>query len=133
MERIIGIEERNFSHEDRFGEAWDYDGFVIWTDRQKILLGISSGIECCEQTGYFLTEDAASEFVGAMVLGVQTTDTSMKTTDWEIPDLDGGDIMFVTILTDRGPLQFAAYNSHNGYYGHEALVISEQLERGATL
>ena len=128
MERIITIEERHFLVEDRFGYADDYEGFVITTDRQKILLGISSGVDCCEQTGYFLTEDAASEFVGAMVLGVQTTDTAMKTTDWDVPDLDGGDIMFVTILTDRGPLQFAAYNSHNGYYGHEALVISEQLE-----
>ena len=41
--------------------------------------------------------------------------------------------MFVDIVTDRGVLQFVAYNIHNGYYGHEAKVISTQLEHNETL
>jgi hypothetical protein len=33
----------------------------------------------------------------------------------------------VNIDTDRGQLQFVAYNEHNGYYGHNAVVVSKQL------
>ena len=46
-------------------------------------------------------------------------------------ELDGemyeGGVMFVDIETDRGVLQFVAYNEHNGYYGHEARVSSTQV------
>ena len=39
--------------------------------------------------------------------------------------------MFVNINTSNGALQFAAYNEHNGYYGHEAVVISEKSDLDA--
>jgi hypothetical protein len=41
--------------------------------------------------------------------------------------------MFVDIETDRGVLQFVAYNAHNGYYGHKARVQSTQLRHTVTL
>lgn len=41
---------------------------------------------------------------------------------------EGGDTMFVNIQTDRGILQFTAYNRHNGYYGHRAVVSCNQLD-----
>lgn len=47
--------------------------------------------------------------------------------------LDQGGVMFVNILTDKGILQFVAYNCHNGYYGHEATVKSTQLEHSECL
>ena len=31
--------------------------------------------------------------------------------------------MFVNINTSNGLLQFAAYNNHNGYYGHNAYFL----------
>jgi hypothetical protein len=42
---------------------------------------------------------------------------------------DEDNAMFVNVETDRGTLQFVLYNSHNGYYGHKARVVSEQLKR----
>jgi hypothetical protein len=44
-----------------------------------------------------------------------------------------GNIMFVNLTTDRGALQFVAYNIHNGYYGHEATVTCKQLTYSAHL
>ncbi|MEL3959481.1 hypothetical protein NST17_20225 [Caldifermentibacillus hisashii] len=41
--------------------------------------------------------------------------------------------MFVDIITSNGTLQFVAYNEHNGYYGHEAKVISTQIEHSEFL
>ncbi len=35
--------------------------------------------------------------------------------------------MFVNLETNVGLLQFVAYNSHNGYYGHDAVLVSKQL------
>ncbi len=35
--------------------------------------------------------------------------------------------MFVNLETNKGTLQFVAYNEHNGHYGHEAKVTCKQL------
>ena len=40
-------------------------------------------------------------------------------------DLDAGSAMFINVETTRGLLQFAAYNEHNGYYGHDVLLVSK--------
>ena len=40
-------------------------------------------------------------------------------------DLDAGSAMFINVETTRGLLQFAAYNEHNGYYGHEVKLVSK--------
>lgn len=118
-----------------------YDGFKITTDRQTIQLLIGAGQDCCEEWGYFLTEQDAEKFVGAELRGVKLTDTNRSTrnigqdytgAEGDIA-LDSGDVMFVDLETDRGPLQFVAYNAHNGYYGHTALVVSEQLRHEVTL
>lgn len=36
--------------------------------------------------------------------------------------------MFINVETTRGLLQFAAYNEHNGYYGHDVLLVSKYEE-----
>ena len=90
-------------------------------------------------TAYDLTGQTALEFkfslnggatVCAEIRGVTVTDTALHTRDLS---LDEGDTMFVNIETDRGVLQFVAYNSHNGYYGQTAYVLSTQLRHEATL
>ena len=45
----------------------------------------------------------------------------------ELEYLDSGGAMFVNLETSEGLLQFVAYNAHNGYYGHEAVLVSKQL------
>jgi hypothetical protein len=117
-------------------------GFQVETTDQVITLAIDDEPCCCESWGYFLTEDDADKFVGAVLLGVEVTDTNRSTktfnNDALAPDdtnvyIDDGDVLFVDIRTDRGTLQFVAYNAHNGYYGHTARVSSKQLAHEVVL
>jgi hypothetical protein len=89
---------------------------------------ISNYQSCCESWGHFLSEDNPAEFIGATLVDVKITDELLnKKRLSELDYLDEGGVMFVDIETDRGVLQFVAYNSHNGYYSHSATVESKQL------
>lgn len=106
-------------------------GFFITTDKQMIDLYIDMDSSCCEITGYFLTEDDTSEFIGAELLDVKIVDTLLENKEWK--GEASGEMMFVNLETSKGVLQFVAYNDHNGYYGHTASVTSNQLEHSETL
>lgn len=129
------------------GSEWDREaGFQVTTTEQVITLAIDDSQSCCESWGYFITEDDPSRFVGARLRGIEITDTNRSNRrfvtgygdevggdDRVTEHIDEGGVMFVDIQTDRGVLQFVAYNAHNGYYGHEARVRSRQLEHSAVL
>lgn len=124
QEKILKIEEKDrFEIDDANYSV--YDGFFITTNKQVIIIAIQASQSCCEDWGYFMTNDDISEFIGAELKTVEIVDDCLIKK--EIPNLDCGDVMFVNFETDKGTLQFTAYNSHNGYYGHEAIVRSEQL------
>lgn len=109
-------------------------GYEITTNTQIIKLGIDTDHRCCERYGYFLSKDEISDFIGAKLVGINITDTALNSDVLEnVGDLYDGDVMFVNLETDKGTLQFVAYNSHNGYYGHDAIVISEQIKHETTL
>lgn len=104
-----------------------FDGFVISTDVQKIELLIESDTKCCEEYGYFICEDNIEDFIGASLLFVKIVDENRCVQ--KLPRTkEGKSVMFVNIMTDNGLIQFAAYNAHNGHYGHLALVNSTQVE-----
>lgn len=132
METILRIEDTQFSH----GNGWasHYEGFQIVTDKQTIKLGISTGQSCCERTGYFMSEDNLKDFEGSDLVKVEISDTQLKPCEeFDVKDMYEGGVMFVNIHTSNGLLQFVAYNEHNGYYGHDAIVVSEQLMHTETL
>ena len=109
-----------------------FSGYLIRTNEQEIKMLISGGQQCCECWGYFLTEDDVESFIGSDFLGLSLTDTSLNEAKMEENDVGKGQwyeggIMFVDIKTNKGVLQFVAYNQHNGYYGHEAKVVSRDL------
>lgn len=116
-------------------------GFKIKTNRQEIILAINSNQDCCEEWGYFLTEDDQSKFIGATLYGLRVTDTNRSSREISPRGgeaegdiyLDEGDVLFVDINTSKGILQFVAYNAHNGYYGHEARIVSRDLKHEASL
>ncbi len=116
-----------------------YEGYLIVTDKQEIELGIQAGQDCCEHFGYFMSEDNLSDYIGTTLLDITLTDTALNEAAMKSEGLDSphwvyeGGIMFVDIKTDRGVLQFVAYNEHNGYYGHDARVKSTFLEHSETL
>jgi len=119
METILKIEETTFENKD---------GFIITTTEQEIKLGINNVQSCCEDWGYFMSEDNLPDFIGAKLLNVNITDTLLKAHDEvDIDNMYVGGVMFVNLETSEGLLQFVAYNEHNGYYGHEACVISKQI------
>lgn len=84
-----------------------------------------------------LSEDP-QEFIGAELRGIVKVDTNRtaRRIGHAYGDdvyLEQGEAMFVDIETDRGVLQFVAYNAHNGYYGHDVTVESRQLHHSAIL
>jgi hypothetical protein len=126
MEKILRIEETNFKKKERNWKG--YDGYQIITDQQTIQIGISDGQSCCENFGCIITNDETKEFIGSELLGISITDTALNNKKIEeLEYLDCGGAMFVNLETSEGLLQFVAYNSHNGYYGHEAVLVSKQL------
>lgn len=127
MEKILNIVEHTEKDYSRMS------GYMITTDKQEIKLLIDDEGQCCESWGYFMSEDSSDEFIGANLLDIKITDTELKEGILNQHEVDvnsswfEGGIMFVNIETSVGLLQFVAYNEHNGYYGHEAKVISTQL------
>jgi hypothetical protein len=132
IEEVFNIEEGRWSQ---------YDGFKITTSEQEILLLISNDQSCCESWGYFLSEDDFDKFIGAELREVSITDTNLtsRQVGRDVPyegdniSVDEGDVMFVNLNTNKGVLQFVAYNAHNGYYGHTARVVSKQLQHETSL
>jgi hypothetical protein len=115
-----------------------YDGFIILTNLQSIKVGISNSQNCCENWGYLTSEDNddLSMFIDAELLEIKVTDTKMMTRIVDFLNNEGIDndsTMFVTFETTKGTFQITAYNEHNGYYGHDAVVISNSLDYQVTL
>lgn len=146
-ERILNIEEVE-NHHVLNHDGWSslsMSGFKVTTDMQGIYLLIYDQQARCENWGYFLSEDNPAEFIGAELVDIKITDTALKPQRLmengigtnELagiePEVYDGDIMFVDLVTSLGVLQFVAYNAHNGYYGHEAKVVSMQLEHSEVL
>lgn len=129
MEKILEI--KSFEGKIPTNSWSTFEGYQIVTDRQVITVGINNGQSCCENWGYLMSQDNFEEFIDAELLSVKVTDTSLNTTvkDMLKDDYVSEDsCMFVNFETSAGTLQFTAYNEHNGYYGHEAFVISNQIE-----
>lgn len=128
-EKIIRIEEASFGFDGRCNA---FDGYLIITDKQTIRLGVSNEQACCERIGYFSTPDEIASFIGSTLLEMKITDICLNPHKLDAEMYEGG-AMFVDIVTDRGVLQFTVYNAHNGYYGHEAVAVSRQLNHAQTI
>jgi len=124
-ETILSIEEVF----DRKNDGITFSGFEIKTTEQTIKLLIANEQDCCEDWGYMMTNDTLEDFLGATIMSVDLVGTD---------EIDCGDgetnrTVFVNVVTDKGTLQFTAYNEHNGYYGHAVVVESNQLNYKETL
>lgn len=122
----VGVDVSEYANET-------YDGYRIKTNRQDIMLLIDDGQQCCEDWGYFWTNDNIQEFIFRKLLEIRVTDKSLDTRTLDDIYIDEGHIMFIDLVTDYGTLQFTAYNAHNGYYSHHALIVSKQLTRSEVL
>jgi len=89
-----------------------------------------------------LSEDDISTFVGAALLDISVVDedrlsksilSKLKQETSFQGDYDETATIFINLETDRGTLQFVAYNEHNGYYGHDVRITSKQFSTTVTL
>lgn len=102
------------------------DGYEVATDKHTYRVLIDNEDSCCESWGYVASDDDLSAFVGADLREVRLTDVALNSATAECATgLDEGGIQFVDFVTDRGALQLAVYNGHNGYYGHGILVAKD--------
>lgn len=114
---ITHIEEGTFKN-----GYYIYDGFTIHLDDgNKILMGISNSQNCCENWGYLISNDHLDDFIGSELLDVKIVGEDLAHVNFEGAYF--GDTMFINIETSKGTLQFVAYNEHNGYYSHDAVLV----------
>jgi hypothetical protein len=112
---IISIKETEFTH-----NYYNMTGLIIETTKGTIKIGISDNQSCCERYGseFLETPDDINKFIGSEILSISDTNKSYlecnKNTEAEETQLK--------IKTNKGVLQYAVYNDHNGYYSHATFV-----------
>ena len=90
-----------------------------------IYLLISNDQQCCENVGSIILNDNPQEFIGAKFLGLsRVLAGDLKSSKYTSTEKT---TVFLNVATDKGDLQFAVYNDHDGYYGHlvRAVVANE--------
>lgn len=112
----------------KFGRYCDGDGYRVTTDKHTFSVLIDNGQSCCENWGYFASNDDFEPFIGAELLSVEFIDEALNKKQFDELfkyGFDCGGAQFVDFNTSRGTLQLAVYNDHNGYYGHSIAVIKD--------
>ena len=106
-----------------------YEGYVInLDDNSSIIFGIENHLNCCEDFGYFSSECNFDDFIGAELIKLKVVEHNDIGYPSHLVDLIGRkrmtfeDCVFLVLQTSKGELDFAVYNCHNGYYGHEVVV-----------
>lgn len=107
----------------------EYDGYEVETNLHSYKILIENGQSCCEDWGYFASNDDSFErFIGKHLSGVYLTDVALNTKKVDELYVDDDQIQFVDfVFTDGDKLQLAVYNSHNGYYGHQIFVLKDDV------
>ena len=125
MKRII----KSISHKDSYhipgSDRFDrYDGVLIeYEDGTASFFGIKDGQQCCESYGYISWQEDTdfNDYIGAEVRNISFVEDSgnKEFIGWIAGEsIDINCCMFFDVKTDKGDLNFAVYNEHNGYYGH---------------
>ena len=109
------------SIQHKHGDEDDIEGYIINTNKGNISFLVNNQHQCCERFGYLSTPDNHSEYINENILNI--TITHNYTVDENDGDTLTNNIMFITLNTTSGDLQFSAYNVHNGYYGHEVDIV----------
>ena len=115
--KILSIKEDTIVDKSN-GYKETYEGLIIETDKGSIKLVISDSQSCCENFGslFFETPDDISQFIDAEILQIE--DISIKRKDY----IDTDSETQLRITTDKGIIQYAIYNEHNGYYSHGTIL-----------
>lgn len=119
------------------------EGYKIVTSKQNIFVLIDAEQCCCENWGYeacsskgvITSNDDFNDFVGAELIDVAIVEPETHKAVKIYSELlsisydgDEDNAEFVNLNTTNGLLQFAVYNSHNGYYGHSIYIKFNDVE-----
>ena len=123
--KILKIEEGIWDKRgEHASEDSGYEGYLITTEKGKLVLGISAFTKCCEDSGYLMSEDKLDEFIGATLISYEPVGGPIKGS----PDTGEACTYFVNLHTSKGLLQFTAYNEHEGFYGHDVMISFAGVE-----
>ena len=131
MEKITNIKYiENYKDGNHYSS---FDGYEIETNLNTRRLLITNSQDCCESFGEICSEDDFNDFLDAEILSVEFSDCAewdeIELTKKEFGDtsVDVLDCGFIDFKTSKGTLQFAVYNHHNGYYGHN--IVYEEVKK----
>lgn len=100
-----------------------YDGFRIETEDEEIYFVIGNSQQCCENWGtYLYTPEDLKDYIGAEYLGYDEKSCNEVESNLKDEYVDPDEICFLNIHTSKGTIDFAVYNSHNGYYAHAVVL-----------
>ena len=134
MEKILTIKEISEFKLNEVNNA-EYTGYFIETDKTEIFLLVEDGTHCCENFGFMTTENDINEFIGEEIQsefkitalrGDEEYDTVVKAfKDFNADGYysDVTEAIFLEFMSKDKTLQFAVYNTHNGYYGHDIRIL----------
>lgn len=123
--KILSIKEDTIIDNSDGYDSW-YEGLIIETDKGTIKLIITNSQCCCEGWGalFFETPDDISQFIGAEIIQIEDIDIKRE----EFIDNETQ----LRITTDKGIIQYAIYNAHNGYYSHGTILqVFDHIERSS--
>ncbi len=123
-----------------FEDRERYNNKVNFVDENNVLVGYDMNQCCCEDAGYFISDNIhkqvgydtdISEFSVDVDMAPYFFDTKFYDTyDWEWTD-EGGAAVF-RLIDGEKELFLHLYNCHNGYYGHgfEMKLNDEVIHEG---
>ena len=125
MSKILNIEEVYNIQLNCKPDYEYFDGIKVETEDEEIYFVIDNDQQCCENWGkYLYTSEEVKEYIGADYLGYDTeTSNAMMECLKEEYIYYPSDVCFLNIHTSKGDIDYAVYNSHNGYYSH-AVILS---------
>ena len=107
---------------------WEGYTFELSDSSKSITCKLSNYKNCCEIFGITTTPSNLTTFVGAKYISITVERKTPLSYTYDHDTI----IAEITILTDCGTIKIELWNSHNGYYPHDYIVISEHgLEEGS--
>lgn len=121
VEKILKIRE----FEDK---RWK--GYEVTTSSQVIEIKIDNDQQCCESFGTICSNEDFDYYIDSELVGIDILDKEFELKEILIKNISDeydGYAIFVNLITNLGTIQFALYNQHNGYYGHDVVISSKQI------
>ena len=142
-DETLDVKKMNYHMKREYDAKKHTAGYIIKTNKKTVKLLIEDEQDCCEDWGYFMSEDRFEDYIGAELINIEVVDDGLKSSELRLDKVEDDNArddgrstqtMFVNVNTSEGLLQFVAYNNHNGYYGHTAyFLINDKIETEKSL